>query len=187
MSTFFNSKASNDLMHDVIHQLVGKKAKLFKNEYMVHFDPELMHNGAYVDYIISAGKTVHIAIRSLPTPEYWERTHKILRRVFLENPHPIREFLRPDAGMSLVRRKDASKWFGLSESNFDQDPIHTNSRNEFNRKRVSANSFTQKTIISIQITDKESNRSATVEITNGNIFEAQRRALKQIYGELFES
>jgi hypothetical protein len=186
MSTFFKSKESNDIMHDVIHQLYGKKAKLFKNEYMVHFDVDLVHNGNVVDYIISAGKCIHIAIRSLPTPELWERTCKILNRIFITNPHKIREFLRPDSGMSLILRKDAIKWFGLAEANFDADPIHTNTRNEFNRKRISVNSFTQKTIISIMVVDKETSRSATVEITNGNIFEAQGRALKQIYGELFE-
>jgi len=165
MTIFFNDPAVNVALHEWIHANYGRKSKLHKDEYMVHFDQELTWNGSYIDMLIKAGKIVHICLRCLPTPEQADRFQSLLKHAFNQN---LREFKRSTA---LVRKSDAIKWYALAFTKPEEE----------RPKKVKVNSFER--IVCVKLVDKRTKKEVIVEMANTNYFDAQDLALRILYGE----
>ena len=161
----------NKILHEFIHKNFGKKSGLMSHEYCVFFDVELTYNNSVVDYIVSAGKTIHIALRCYPASETMVALCKL---VFLQD---LRKFLR--LNRSLVLKKDADNWKTLAV----KEPEIT----ILKRIKDSAlmNAFERRTITSVELKDKKTHKVVVVEIVNGNLFRAQDLALKELYGDRF--
>ena len=187
MTTFFKDPEANKFMAQTIHKLWGKKAGLLEHEYIVHFVPELRNNEQeYINYKIHAGKVINIFVRTIPSEEYWARTCRLMNSIFLDNPHKIRSFLR--SGTSLVRKTDAIQWYGISLGG-EQETVE-NSREGpdgiVRKRKIDVNSYTISTRQILTMRDKKSKKFVTIEITNGNMFEAVRLAEKSLYGDRLE-
>lgn len=167
--TYFKDQEKQEILHNWIYQNYAKGSGLMKHEFLVHFDPELRHNGDVVDCVIQAGKKVIVGIRSDISKEYMERTKELLAHAF---NHDLRKFLR---SYGLVRKEDAVKWYSLA---------YTNIGGELNKGRTKEfmSKFHQELLTAIKLTDKRTKKSVTVTITDGDAFKAKDLAIKLLYG-----
>lgn len=165
MTTFFQDNEKNNFIREFIHENFGKRSGLMIHEYMIHFKPDLEWHGTKVDFVVTSGKILHIAVSCLPTsPEL----PKLLRDCF---KHDLKSMLRSYA---LVKKEDAEKWYALAIKDGEQ---------EINMKKVRVNSFVREIVISIKLTDRITKKSVLVDVVNGDAFNAQEKALKLLYGE----
>lgn len=165
MTQFFKNEEANLLLHDTVFQKFARNSGLMKHEFFMHFDPNLEHNGCVVDYMITAGKTVHIAFRCVPTEQ---RFFQLCRHVFGQNLRPFLRF-----NLSIVPKKDADKWVSLVVFNPESDP----------GKKVSHRSYRMEVLNTVKLTDKKTRKSVELTVSNGNAFETVEKALKLLYGE----
>ena len=162
----FDSEEVTRELHSFIHKNFGRKCGLLSHEYEIHFDPSLEYHDMSADYVIEAGRVVHVGLRCLPTTE---RMMFLCRRAFGQS---LRPFLRSHA---LVRKEDAERWHVLAVREGDEE-ISKRRRNAINRCTVEI-------ITQVRLIDKKTRKAVTVETVNGNAFEAKEKAYMQLYGE----
>ena len=165
MINFFKDEEANKFFQDFVHENFAKKSGLMKHEYMLHFDPELQWHETNVDFVITCGKILHIALRCYPTSH---NLGELLKSCFSQD---LKRMLRSYA---LVRKEDAERWYGLAIKLGDE---------EINMKKVRMNSFSREMITAIKLIDRKTKKTVIVDIINGDAFTAQDKALKLLYGE----
>lgn len=151
--------ANSELVRDAVHQLFGKPAGLFRDEYNIVIDTDITDN-----LRIGEGTVVQIMIRYLPNDP---RFQPILKHIF--NNYPLKSMLRSKA---LIRRSDAEKWYGASESGYFKKVD----------KKVGLDTCVVRYITKLEVVDKKTKRSVTVEI-QGDAFKAREIAIKLLYPE----
>ena len=167
--TYFQDQEKQSILHDWIHKNYGKHSGLHKDEYIVHFDPELTHNGSYADVVVQAGNQVLIGIRSDISKQNMERTKVLLNSIF---KYDLRKFLRT---YGLIKYSDAVKLYSLAFTNVEGE-LRKGRANKFMSK------FTQEMHTMIKLTDKRTKKSVTVTIVDGDAFAAKDLAIKLLYG-----
>ena len=161
----FNDKEKEDVLHEFVHTRFARYAGLMKHEFCLHFNEDLTYNGNTVDYIISAGKVIHIAFRCSPLEN---RFTSLCRHIFNQN---LRPFIRNN--LSLVAKKDSDKWVTLAVYKPEDDP----------GRKINHRSYTREVITSIRLTDRKTKKSVTLEVANSDMFSVQEKALYLLYGE----
>lgn len=165
MTTFFKDEEKNKFVQEFIHEHFGKPSGLMSHEYIVHFNPNLEWHGSPVDFVVTSGKTLQIAVRCLPTSPELPR---FLRSCFSND---LKKMIRTYA---LVRKEDAEKWYALAVREGEE---------KINMKRVRMNSFKKEILVSVKLTDRSTKKTVIVDVINGNMFDAQDKALRLLYGE----
>lgn len=154
-------------MHDKLHLKYGVQVGLFKEQYRIFFDPD--PEVPDWDVKISAGKVVHILLRTAP----WFDDFDTRLRLALVNHKPhFRAFLR-----SATEDKKDNAWEGLITKYPEVE----------DKKKVNVNAFARQVVISVRLIDKKTKKIVEVITRNGDVFTAQEMALKQLYGERFET
>lgn len=166
MNDFFKDEEANKVLHDYVYSKFVRNSGLMRHEFFLHFNPNLEYNGSEVDYVISAGKVVHIALRCFPTEQ---RFAQLCRHIFAQS---LRPFLR--VSLSLVPKKDADRWVSLAVSKPEINPAEG---------RISEIRYDQEVIVSIKLTDKKTKKVVIVDVGNSDMFSVKEKALFLLYGE----
>lgn len=147
-------------LRDIIHQLFGKPANLFRGDYNVVIDDDLKD-----DVRIGGGSCIQIMVRYSFRDE---RFMRILKHVF-EDYHLKRDFLRSKA---MIRYSDATRWYGAAESGYFKKVD----------KKASVSNFTVRHVTMLEVMDKKTKKRVEVKI-EGNAFDAMDKAVKLLYPE----
>jgi hypothetical protein len=153
------------VIHEFVYAKFARYSGLMNHEFCLHFDEDLTYNGGTVDFIISAGKIVHIALRCSPLSDKFTQ---LCRHIFKQR---LRPFIRND--LALVPKKDADKWVTLAVFKPEDDP----------GKKVSHRAYSQEIIVSVKLIDRRTKKTVIVEVGNSDMFTVKEKALYLLYGE----
>jgi hypothetical protein len=133
-----------------------------RHEYFMHFDPDLKHWNGHVDYIIRAGRVIHIGMRCDPlTPMFFI----LCKRIFSRND--LRSFIRTQLDEKTHQIITVAAKLPETEGK------------ELRR--------CYRTIItSVRLIDKVTKEVKIVELGNSDAFTAQEVCLRELYGENYE-
>ena len=159
-------QTQEEVIQDFIHKNLAKSCGLMSHEYKVFFDPQLSYNGTVVDYVISAGPVVHVALRCNPATD---RMVYLCKIVFNQS---LRTFLRVNLASGPEMNAWRAKAVKLEEEHLEK---------KIRRKEI-MRAMERRTISSVELKHKKTKKVVIAEVYNGDIFEAQERALKELFG-----